>query len=59
MKNLPETNSHQLVLWKAEQVMQPAVTLTDGQQEQLTTALAELLLVSLASQKGVDDVEQD
>ena len=59
MKNLPETNHHQLVLWKTEQTMQPTVTLTDGQLEQLTAALAELLLLSLASRKGVEDAGQD
>jgi hypothetical protein len=59
MKNLPETSHDQLVLWKAEQVTQPAVTLTDEQQKQLTAALAELLLLSLASRKGVEDAEQD
>jgi hypothetical protein len=59
MKNLPETSHDQPVLWEAEQVTQPAVTLTDGQREQLTVALAELLLLSLASRNGVEDAEQD
>ena len=57
MKNLP--NHDQFVLWKAEQTSQPPVILTDGQQEQLTAALAELLLLSLACRKGVEDAEQD
>jgi hypothetical protein len=39
--------------------MQPTVTLTDGQLEQLTAVLAELLLLSLASRKGVEDAGQD
>jgi len=59
MKNLPETSCHQLVLWKSERVTQPTVTLTDRQQEELTAALAELLLLSLTSRKGVEDAEQD
>ena len=59
MKNLPETSRHQLVLWKAEQVTPPAAALTDKQQEQLTAALAELLLLSFANQRGEKDAEQD
>jgi hypothetical protein len=59
MKNLPETSRYQLVLWKSERVTQPTVTLTDRQQEELTAALAELLLLSLTSRKGVEDAEQD
>ena len=59
MKNLPKTNRHQLVLWAVEPVAQPTVILTSGQQEQLTAALAELLLLSLTRWKGVEDAEQD
>jgi hypothetical protein len=59
MKNLPETNHHQLVFWNAEQVTQPVASLSDGQQEQLIAALAELLLLSLENGKGVKDAEQD
>lgn len=58
MKNL-EPSRDQLVLWKTERVTQPAVSLTDRQQEELTAALAELLLLSLASRKGVENAEQD
>ena len=59
MKNLPETSHHQLVLWKAEQVTPPAASLTDKQQDELIAALAELLLLSLANQRGGKDAEQD
>ncbi len=58
IKNLGPSRD-QLVLWKTERVTQPAVSLTDRQQEELTAALAELLLLSLASRKGVENAEQD
>jgi hypothetical protein len=62
MSNQPYPIHRQLPLWETEAGTVPSpVTLTNEQQEELTAALAELLLLNVmkpaAVQKGVHDAE--
>jgi len=61
MNRQPCATNRQLPLWDTESTIPSPMILTNEQQEELTAALAELLLVNLTKpteiRKGVHDAE--
>ena len=61
MNKQPFATNRQLPLWDTESTIPSPVILTNEQQEELTAALAELLLLNLTRpaeiRKGVHDAE--